>query len=304
MDLNVKKSSTLILTQTDPEIDMIFNAWLRHGLNAAIIFRGGNRIINGLRRLWTDFDLPGYGMWLRGWKHDLAKYDTVIVHASERTNRLPKYIHSIKPAMRIVYWYWNPVNKNTLPEITKNDHAEYWSFDKADCSKYHMHYNVQYYCKGEAESAAGDAKYDIYFIGYDKGRLKVLEDIRMALAAKGLRVRYDIVKNTSEYIPYREVQARVQASKAILEINQKGQSGMTLRTMEALFFRKKLITNNAMIANEEFYNGNNIFILGKENLDDIGDFLAKPYDEAADRFRDKHTVDAWFGNFFRGVNDG
>lgn len=299
MELEAPKSNTLILTQTDPEIDMVFNAWLAHGLHAGVIFRGGNKIVNALRRLWTDFDLPGYGMWLKGWKHDLAKYDTVIVHASERTNRLPRYIHSIKPAMRIVYWYWNPVNKNTLPELTKNDNVEYWSFDKADCQKYNMHYNVQYYCKGDATSAAGDAKYDIYFIGYDKGRWKVLEDIRMALAAKGLHVRYDIVKNTSEYIPYREVQARVQASRAILEINQKGQSGMTLRAMEALFFRKKLITNNEKIVSEDFYNENNIFVLGKDNLNNINEFLAKPYDASVDEFRDKHTVDAWFANFFR-----
>lgn len=299
MELEAKKSNTLILTQTDPEIDMVYNAWLAHGLNAGVIFRGGNKIVNAFRRLWTDFDLPGYGMWLRDWKHDLEKYDTVIIHASERTNRLPRYIHSKHPSMRIIYWYWNPVNEKTLPDMTKGDNIEYWSFDKADCRKYDMHYNVQYYCEGDAAYTTNDAKYDVYFIGHDKGRLKLLTDMKALLQNKGLHVRYDVVKRPSEYIPYREVQARLCASKAILEINQAGQSGMTLRAMEALFFHKKLITNNEMIVKEDFYNRNNIFVLGKDNLNEINDFLAKPYDASADEFRDRHTIDAWFANFFR-----
>lgn len=299
MELETSKSNTLILTQTDPEIDMVYNAWLAHGLHAGVIFRGGNKIVNALRRLWTDFDLPGYGMWLKGWKHALAKYDTVIVHASERTNRLPRYIHSKHPSMRIIYWYWNPVNEQTLPKPTQDDNVEYWSFDKADCRKYHMHYNVQYYCEGEAAHTANDIKYDVYFIGHDKGRLKVLADIKATLEHQGLQVRYDIVRSPSEYVPYKEVQARLCDAKAILEINQIGQAGMTLRAMEALFFRKKLITNNEKIVSEDFYNENNIFVLGKDNLNNINEFLAKPYDASVDEFRDKHTVDAWFANFFR-----
>lgn len=35
----------------------------------------------------------------------------------------------------------------------------------------------------------------------------------------------------------------------ILELNISGQSGLTLRTMEALFYHKKLITNNENVKN-------------------------------------------------------
>ena len=104
--------------------------------------------------------------------------------------------------------------------------------------------------------------------------------------------------NNEKNIPYEEVQRRISKTNAILEINQAGQIGITLRAMEALFFRKKLITNNAHIIQEDFYNPNNVFIIGKDDMSLLKDFLSQPYDTAADSFRNKHTIDAWFSNFF------
>lgn len=40
----------------------------------------------------------------------------------------------------------------------------------------------------------------------------------------------------------------------ILKLNISGQSGLTLRTMEALFYHKKIITNNENVKNFHFKN--------------------------------------------------
>lgn len=298
MDIDLLKRKTLILTQTDPNGDMMFHAWKRAGLNADIIFRPQSRLFRLIRRLWADYFLPGYSWWYGNWKNELQQYNTVIVHADKRTRTVPKYIHTIKPSMRIIYWYWNPVNKNTLPKLAQDDNIECWSFDDDDCMKYHMNKNIQYYY--ELSEIKNKEEYDVYFIGHDKGRKKKIEEIKKEIQRRKISGKFDVIGEFEKEIPYSEVQKRIGKSYAILEVTQEGQVGSTLRALEALFFRKKLITTNLNIVKEDFYNRNNIFIYGKDDMEKLYDFIKTPYDKTSDLFRNRHTIDAWFLNFFRG----
>lgn len=299
MNVDSLKRTTLILTQTNPENDMMFNAWKKAGLNADIIFRPQNKAIRLIRRLWADGLLPGCSFWYGNWKKELSKYDTVVVHADQRTRTVPRYIHEIKPDMRVIYWYWNPVNKNTLPDLTNDKKIECWSFDEDDCKKYRMNKNIQYYYE-QTGSQNETVEYDVYFVGHDKGRKKKITEIKNQLARRNISGKFDLIKESDALIPYSEVQRRIQKAKAIIEVTQAGQIGCTLRALEALFFGKKLITTNPNIEKEDFYNSQNIYIYGKNNLNDLQAFLDTPYDNSSDQFRDKHTVDAWFMNFFVG----
>jgi hypothetical protein len=47
----------------------------------------------------------------------------------------------------------------------------------------------------------------------------------------------------------------------VIDIVQRGQSGLTMRAIEALAAGKKIITNNKNIINEPFYNNKNIMII-------------------------------------------
>ena len=168
-NLKELKQKTLILTQTDPLTDMMFRTWIKNGMNADIIFSPKPKIIRAIRRMWTDGFLPGDEFWYGDWKNDLEKYDTVILHASERTRRIPTYIHKKKPSMRIIYWYWNRVNADSRPELAWDKNIEPWSFDKDDCIRYRMQQNIQYY-QYPADVNNEPIEYDLYFIGHDHNR--------------------------------------------------------------------------------------------------------------------------------------
>lgn len=299
LDICGLKEKTLILTQTDPDTDMMFKAWGEAGLNAAIIFKPIPKLWRGVRRIWADGILPGCQLWYGEWKNNIEKYDTVIIHADVRTRTVPQFIHKVKPSMRIIYWYWNPVCSRTLPSLTKDNQIECWSFDENDCMKYGMKKNIQYYYSVQSLLKI-KPQYDIYFVGHDKGRRKTIDELSAKFKEYQLICEVDLLQEKDPFIPYTEVQKKIAKCKAILEVNQEGQVGCTLRALEALFFRKKLITTNQNIVSEDFYNENNIFIYGKDDVEKMKEFINAPYDVESDKYRSQHTIHAWFLNFFGG----
>ena len=48
-------------------------------------------------------------------------------------------------------------------------------------------------------------------------------------------------------------------SRSIIEIEDIDQNGLTLRSLESIFFGKKLITDNRDIVNYDFYKKENIY---------------------------------------------
>jgi hypothetical protein len=218
------------------------------------------------------------------------------LHASEWTRHIPKYIHKLNPSIRIIYWYWNPVNELSSPYKVSDKNVEFWSFDEDDCKKYCMKKNIQYY--NSKLSLNKKIKYDIYFVGHNKGRKDEINSFFSEVKKVGISYKSDFIEKSEDFIPYEEVRKRILNCKAILELNQKGQTGLTLRAMESLFFEKKLITNNKSIINYPFYNTNNIFIIGKDNFSTLKNFIDSRYDESVNTFKSDFDIDSWLTNFF------
>lgn len=298
-DAKLQKNKTLILTQTNPEVDVMFKSWLEYNLHADVIFKNVSKPLRALRRI-VAMKMPArfLSCWLNNWKTELNNYNTIIIHASELTNHLPEYIHRINPQIRIIYWYWNPVNNHTLPRLVTDSNVEFWTFDKGDQKKYHMKFNIQYYT-GTTNIQKENVKYDVYFIGHDKGRKKKINDILKKIKNAGLKYKVDILSdNSKRHIAYNIVKKRIMAAKAILEVNQKGQTGYTLRALESLFLEKKLITTNKSIANENFYSSKNIFVVDSDDWGKLPSIITSPYDKTVNHFKNKYDINAWFSNFF------
>jgi len=292
---NMDKKRILILTETDKEIDPMFNAWIEAGLNADLLFAPvKSKAVRAIRRLWLNGILPGANIWYGFWKNSLDKYDLIIIHASELTRTIPKWIRSKRRDVRIIYWYWNPVNVKSLPSLINDEKTETWSFDADDCKKYGMKQNIQYYYDSK-ETIEPRIEYDVYFVGHDKGRKDQLDNLAKLFKENGITYRFDIIGENEPNIPYVEVRNRIRKSKAILEINQIGQIGCTLRALEALFFQKKLITTNMSVKNEKFYNKNNIFILNNDNCN-LDDFIKGQMIDTSD-IKKLYDIDAWLRGF-------
>ncbi len=129
--------------------------------------------------------------------------------------------------------------------------------------------------------------WDIFFVGGLKDRLKVLSRLAKRFQEEGIRAKMHILgtpsgqaggvlkkyfNSSKGYLPYPEVQQNVRKSNCILELVEAKQTCLTLRTMEALTYNKKLLTNNKYIKDFKYYDPRYIQVF--QNVDEIDfDFI-------------------------------
>lgn len=293
------KNKTLILMEVlNPSDDIFFNDWKENGYNASVVFKKVSKPIRAIRRYCLMKNIGDITIWLGDWFNNLGKYESIIIHMNRLTRHLPELIINKYPNIKVISWYWNTITKESEPIKTDDIRIEYFSFDKNDCKKYGLKYNIQYYCPIKIENKEKDN--DIYFVGRSKGRRKQIEEFKQIAESNGLKCNFNIYEdNDIDIKPYSEVKKDLTKTKAILEINKSNQVGFTLRTLESLFYEIKLITDNKEIKNLDIYNKNNIFIIGEDEIDKLNTFVNSKYDISVNKYKDEYSIDTWFNNFYK-----
>lgn len=278
----------------------------KQGINVETLYKPCNVFLRVIRKIWLISGIFSPNIWCGAWKKDIKKYDTILVHANKITAVIPKYIKKQSDKCRVIYWFWDPVSNCTNPERISDEYSEKWSFDPIDSKQYNLKFNTTYYFK-DLKLPENNIKYDVFFIGQDKGRLDYLMELENTFKNIGVSNYFHIVEDRwkhkkkeyklSKKISYNESLKYIAQSKAILDIVQQGQNGQTLRAMESLFFSKKLITNNKEIKNCDFYCKDNIFILGVDNLYNLNDFLNTLYQPVDNIIIENYEFDKWLKRF-------
>lgn len=226
------------------------------------------------------------------WKKEIKKFDTVIIAPNNYNFGIAKYIKKKNKNCKIVCYYLNVIcetNKNVLEDRNIDT---FWTFDKEDAKKYNINYYPQFYAK-EVELNKKRILYDTVFLGRNKGRKKELEEIKNLFLEMNLIPNIKIIDSEKDYICYQEYLDLVSESKTILEIVDSKQSGMTLRCMESIFLNKKLITNDTSIKNYDFYNKNNIFIIGIDKYETLKEFINGKYQIVDKHILEKYEYSSW-----------
>lgn len=83
-----------------------------------------------------------------------------------------------------------------------------------------------------------------------------------------------------------------ESARCVLDSAQDGQFGLTIRVIEALGAKKKLITTNEDIVNYDFYRPENIYVYkGKIDLDNI--FFKEDYKDIESNLYKKYSLKKW-----------
>ena len=96
---------------------------------------------------------------------------------------------------------------------------------------------------------------------------------------------------------YIDVLSHIRQSKLMVEIVQKGQIGLTARSLEAMFFETKLITNNIDIKRYPFYNKDNIFVLGSDSENDLPCFIRSNFYRVDEMTLYPYSGQGWINHF-------
>lgn len=213
-----------------------------------------------------------------------------------------------------IFWLWNKIEYSYIYNLKKFS-KNIWTFDKKESEETKINYFPQFYWRRKEEIVR--EKYDVYFVGQDKGREARVLEIKESL--DGLKFKIKIIlkkytkeifkyifKNTEERknyslnnINYEEIVEDIKKSRAILELTKKKQAGLTLRALEALFYEKKLITDNENIKEYNFYNSDNIFILRQnEKIDskkkkELENFLKTDLKVISKEIKKQYSIENW-----------
>lgn len=125
-----------------------------------------------------------------------------------------------------------------------------------------------------------------FFVGVAKDRLDKLIEVYDQLEKRGLAPEFYISgvprsKQISrsgiiynKWLPYKVALKKALRSSCIVEIMDKNNAGVTLRTLEAICYNKRLITNNKKIVDSPFYRRDYVYLIDEcaDNRTDFWNF--------------------------------
>ena len=165
-----------------------------------------------------------------------------------------------------------------------------YSFDAEQCQALGMQFLDQFFPYSVEDAKAWNAtvphsnvRPKCYYLGRDKGRSAYITQLGKDLGDCGCEVDFNILRDetsqaSSPYymdalLSYEANLRKVVEADVLVEVNQLGQMGLTLRPLEALYFDKKLITTNSSIKAFDFYDPARFYVLGEEERT-IAQFIA------------------------------
>lgn len=228
--------------------------------------------------------------------------DSVLIFGVENIKELLIVKRFVK-SKKISLFTWNPVldyNQSAFirkchVEMLKNIGWQIYTFDPGDAYDYDLKLTNQVY-RDVREYLMDDVTpdIDVYFVGKDKGRFQKLKEWSLILRDAGLSTYFNVVKDkngkyleedlkylSSDGLAYEQNIDMIKRSKCLLEIVQNNQSGLTVRSLEAAFFGKKLITNNIHMKGSSLYNRSWVFLIGHDDPSGLKEFLESPVDRVA-----------------------
>ncbi|MFT3721262.1 hypothetical protein [Pseudorhodoferax sp.] len=243
--------------------------------------------------------------------------DTVLFFAIENTRNianLAKYI-----ATRDMHVFlWNPIARlkgdaagsvrqlARIKRLVRSIHT----FDGRDAARYGLRLVPQPYRKVAPPPTGTQARCDFYFSGVDKGRLAILLELKAAIGDLGMRPSFHIVGDrhraytpqeqahlAQDWIAYADNVRRSQQAGCLVEIVQEHQSGPTLRSVEALFLRRKIVTNRPSAREDAFFDPHRVLVIGdRVDRDALRHFMAQPFDPPRPALLAPHDIRTWLDN--------
>ena len=247
-------------------------------------------------------------------------YDYILIVKCDMTppSILEKF-RAVYPRARMCLYLWDSVGN--IPGVTKK--FRYFdtlhSFDLNDCEKYPaLKFRPLFFGdEFRKEEQSGAYQYDLSFLGtIHSDRYAVIRQVQKIAEEKGLTCYwflylqsrfiytfYRLTKKEFRGVPETafsfdkmaaaDIAKVVDASRIILDIQHPRQTGLTMRTIEMIGMKKKLITTNRSIAQYDFFHPGNVAVVDRKNVRIPEGFLSSPYTRLPEDVYEKYSLKSW-----------
>ena len=175
-----------------------------------------------------------------------------------------------------------------------------YSFSEKDAEDYGFLFQPDIYSEINPEDAP-EISSDLFFAGNANDRADLLNALGQYMLDHSVNAHI-YVQNTkdkdkkvpegihyNEWLNYASIMDENLHTNCILEVVGDRYTGMTLRTVEALCFKKKLLTNNYTIEHMPFFDPRFIHIFKKDNLDMIDPEFIKKRETVTYRYDNEYS---------------
>lgn len=196
------------------------------------------------------------------------------------------------------------------------------TFDIRDAEKYGWIYRPLFF-DGKLIPEMMKKEYDFSFTGsLHTNRLKILHTMIDYCRKRNLKLYYHIFSKKFIYLKKKyfdrdpaylearksdvsfktlsieECYANYNNSKIVVDYTANEQTGFTMRTIECLGCKCKLLTNNKRIVEADFYNSDNIYVYDENDFHIPDYFIKSRYKELNKDMYEYYSLKEWINNIF------
>ena len=225
------------------------------------------------------------------------------------------------PNAKLILYMWDSILNNKGIEKKWGYYDEVWTFDRKDYLKYknELKFRPLFYCERVLPDNNTDSnpQYDLAFIGTGhEDRISIIKDIDKQCKENNLNFFYYVyvphifvyfynklfnkfyrsVKRSDvhfQLMPLDEVYRIYANSNCILDVESSTQTGLTMRTIEIVGLKKKLMTTNKDIINYDFYMPNNFLVFDRQNVTISKEFFSNTYIDMPNGIYEKYSLRSW-----------
>jgi len=229
---------------------------------------------------------------------------------------LEKIKKSTKAECKFIMYQWDSVKNNPNALNISFNFDKVSTFDPVDAKRYEWNYRPLFYIP---ELVCNNSiLHDVMYVcSLHSKRMEILQKLKCICRDNNLKLysrvyfrrlvyyKRKYISKRPEYQNYNDgdINSRkmsikdtynlYNSSSIIVDYTHPGQSGFTMRTIESVGCKCKLITNNPNIKEADFYDENNIFVYQGDNLFIPKDFMTCDYKELSNDVYDKYSISRW-----------
>ncbi len=269
----------------------------------------------------------------RGIKYHIEKFYTkkllnqvkdidyiLLINPETITTNILRRAKEINPNVKIITYMWDSFKNKTFSTEYIKLSDSFFTFDPVDAEEKKVNFLPLFFVNDYQNiKEKEELKYRLSFIGTAHSeRFNIVKNLTRSSTSNFLffycpsKIVYlykKYIKNELNGLKISDISFSsmsrqsiidvIECSHSIIDVCHPSQVGLTMRSIEMLGAKKKLITTNIEILSYDFYHSNNILYVNDETTSEqINRFIELPYYAVCDDIYHKYGISNWIKRLF------